>query len=171
MRISDVPPQMSAWRQSSRRCLSYGVGYTLGSRLSQRRRTSAKRSGGETVADILVIDDDDELRDTLRAILEAAGDTMHEARNGREGIACCQAYPLAMVLTDLLMPEQEGIETIRQFQTMQPIPKIIAMSGGGQMGSRPLLEIARVLGADRTLQKPIRARDLLATVQDLLAKT
>ena len=171
MRISDVPPPMSAWRQSSRRCLSYGVGSTLGSRLSQRRRTSAKRNGGETVADILVIDDDDELRDTLRAILEAAGDTMHEARNGREGIACCQAYPIAMVLTDLLMPEQEGIETIRQFQTMQPIPKIIAMSGGGQMGSRPLLEIARVLGADRTLQKPIRARDLLATVQDLLAKT
>ncbi len=123
------------------------------------------------MADILVIDDDDELRDTLRAILEAAGYTMHEARNGREGIACCQAYPIAMVLTDLLMPEQEGIETIRQFQTMQPIPKIIAMSGGGQMGSRPLLEIARVLGADRTLQKPIRARDLLATVQDLLAKT
>src|SRR5882672_7781019 len=97
------PPQMSAWRQSSRRCLSYGVGSTLGSRLSQRRRTSAKRSGGETVADILVIDDDDELRDTLRAILEAAGYTMHEARNGREGIACCQAYPIAMVLTDLLM--------------------------------------------------------------------
>ena len=84
---------------------------------------------------------------------------------------CCQAHPITMVLTDLLMPEQEGIETIRQFQTMQPIPKIIAMSGGGQMGSRPLLEIARVLGADRTLQKPIRARDLLTTVQDLLAKT
>jgi len=120
---------------------------------------------------MLVLDNNDALRGTLREILEGAGDEVHEARHGREGVTWCQAQPLDLVLTDLLMPEQEGIETMRQFQTMQPIPKMIAMSGGGPMGHRPLLEIARVLGADRPRQKPIQARELLGTVQDLVAET
>ena len=55
---------------------------------------------------------------------------MREARNGREGIACCQKDTVALVLTDLLMPEQEGLETIQQLRTMTPAPKIIAISGG-----------------------------------------
>jgi len=88
------------------------LGSTLGSRLSPGRYAGAERSGGETVADMLVIDDNDDLRDTLRAILERAGYTVHEARNGREGCACCQAQPVALVIPDLLMPEQEGMETI-----------------------------------------------------------
>jgi len=61
--------------------------------------------------------------------------------------------------------------TIRQLRTMQPIPKIIAMSGGGQTGRLDFLQVATVLGADRTFQKPLRARALLTAVQDLLAET
>ena len=118
--------------------------------------------------DILVIDDDDDLRDTLRAILERAGYTVHEARNGREGCACCQAQPIALVITDLLMPEQEGMETIPQLLAMDPPPKIIAMSGGGLFRGQDLLHIATVLGAEHTLHKPIRARELLTAVQCLL---
>ena len=123
------------------------------------------------MADILVIDDDDDLRDTLRAMLERGGYTVHEARNGQEGLAWCQAHAIALVITDLLMPEQEGMETIRQLRALDPAPAIIAMSGGGLFSGQDLLHIAIVLGADRALQKPIRARDLLTTVQDLLAKT
>ena len=76
------------------------------------------------MADMLVIDDNDDLRDTLRATLERAGYTVYEARNGREGFACCQAQPVALVMTDLLMPEQEGMETIQQLRAMDPPPKI-----------------------------------------------
>ena len=96
---------------------------------------------------------------------------MREARNGREGIACCQKDTVALVLTDLLMPEQEGLETIQQLRTMTPAPKIIAISGGGYTGRRDCLRAAAVLGAARTFQKPLRARDLLTTVQALLAET
>ena len=122
------------------------------------------------MADILVIDDDDDLRDTLRAMLERGGYTVHEARNGREGVACYQARSIALVITDILMPEQEGIETIRHLRAMDPPPTIIAISGGGLFRGQDLLHIATLLGADRALQKPIRARDLLTAVQDLLAK-
>jgi CheY-like chemotaxis protein len=120
------------------------------------------------MACILVIDDHDELRGTLRAILEGAGYEVREASNGREGLACCQAHAIDLVITDLLMPEQEGLETIQQLRTIQPIPKIIAMSGGGQTGQLDFLHVATVFGADRTLQKPMRARDLLTAVQSLL---
>ena len=82
--------------------------------------------------------------------------------------ACCQAHAITLVLTDLLMPEQEGLETIQQLRTIQPIPKIIAVSGGGQTGQLDFLRVATVFGADRTLQKPVRARDLLTAVQSLL---
>ncbi len=123
------------------------------------------------MACILVIDDNDELRVTLREILEGTGYEVREASNGREGIARCQAHAIALVITDLLMPEQEGLETIKELRAMAPPPKIIAMSGGGETGRLNFLQAAAVLGANRTLQKPIRARDLLTTVQDLLAET
>jgi len=122
------------------------------------------------MVDILVIDDDDALRDTLRAILEEGGYTVHEARHGREGVACCQARPIALVITDLLMPEQEGLETIQTLRALTPRPKVIAMSGGGQTGQLDFLKAASLLGANRAFQKPLRARDLLLAVQDLLAE-
>ena len=123
------------------------------------------------MACILVIDDNDELRVTLGEILEGAGYEVREASNGREGLACYQAHAIDLVVTDLLMPEQEGLETIQQLRTMQPIPQIIAMSGGGQTGRLDFLHAATLLGADRTLQKPVRARDLLTAVQSLLGET
>jgi CheY-like chemotaxis protein len=123
------------------------------------------------MACILVIDDNDELRVTLGEILEGAGYEVREASNGHEGFACCQAHAIDLVVTDLLMPEQEGLATIQQLRTMEPIPQIIAMSGGGQTGRLDFLHAATLLGADRTLQKPVRARDLLTAVQSLLGGT
>ena len=85
---------------------------------------------------------------------------------------CSRRWPtVTLVLTDLLMPEQEGLETIQQLRTMTPAPKIIAISGGGYTGRRDCLRAAAVLGAARTFRKPLRARDLLTTVQALLAET
>lgn len=83
------------------------------------------------MACILVIDDHSELRGTLREILEGTGDKMREASNGREGLACCQAHAIDLVMTDLLMPKPEGRETIQQLRTITLPPKIIAISGGG----------------------------------------
>ena len=95
------------------------------------------------MADMLVIDDNDDLRDTLRATLERVGYTVYEARNGREGCACCQAQPVALVIPDLLMPEQEGMETIQQLRAMDPPPKIITISGGGQTLRMDFLQLAQ----------------------------
>ena len=125
-----------------------------------------------TIATLLVIDDDEEeLRGTLRAILEERSYAVHEARHGREGVACGQTHTMALVMTDLVMPKQEGIETMQQLRTLTPPPKIIAISGGGYTGRLHFLSAATVLGADRTLQKPIWARDLRMTVEELLAET
>jgi CheY-like chemotaxis protein len=119
------------------------------------------------MATILVIDDDDALRGTLRACLERREYTVYEARHGQEGVACCEAHAIAVVLTDLLMPEQEGLETIQHLRAMDPPPKIIAMSGGGATGQLNFLQAATAFGADRTFQKPTRARDLLDRARPL----
>jgi CheY-like chemotaxis protein len=96
---------------------------------------------------------------------------VYETRHGREGVACCEAHAIAVMLTDLLMPEREGLETIQHLRAMDPLPKIIAMLGSGETGQLNFLQAATAFGADRTFQKPIRARDLLTAVQDLLAET
>jgi CheY-like chemotaxis protein len=96
------------------------------------------------------------LRGTLRACLERREYTVYEARHGQEGVACCEAHAIAVVLTDLLMPEQEGLETIQHLRAMDPPPKIIAMSGGGATGQLNFLQAATAFGADRTFQKPPR---------------
>jgi len=122
------------------------------------------------MARILVIDDNESLRETVREILTEAGYEVVEASDGREGIALCQAHPIDLLLTDLLMPGQEGLETTRELRRMEACPKIIAMSGGGQTGRLEFLDVARVLGADRTLHKPVRARDLLRAIRELLGE-
>src|SRR5947207_15792656 len=83
------------------------------------------------MATMLVIDDDQEVRATLAAILQQASYPVVEARHGRAGLAAYQARPRAVVMTDLLMPEQEGLETILALRRLDPHVKILAMSGGG----------------------------------------
>jgi len=119
---------------------------------------------------ILVIDDDQQLRLLFRQLLERAGYEVVEASDGCEGVQCFQARPMDLVITDLLMPKQNGFETIRMLQTLAPSLKIIAVSGGGTQGSSDVLHVAAALGAHRTLQKPVRLQDLLGAVQQLLAE-
>ena len=120
------------------------------------------------MARILIIDDNDATRDVLRQALERAGYEVVEAPDGRIGLEHQRAMPAEVIITDILMPEQEGFETIRELRRDFPTAGIIAMSGGGQIGCDTLLTIAERLGAQRVLQKPFGLRDMLDAVQQLL---
>jgi CheY-like chemotaxis protein len=120
------------------------------------------------MACILIIDDDDQFRGMLRHMLRREGYEVAEARNGREGIACYRAMPTDLVITDLLMPELEGIETIRQLRRDFPEVKIIAISGGGARGTLNFLKPAKMLGAHRTLSKPFDLEELRQAIREVL---
>ena len=119
---------------------------------------------------ILVIDDDLQTRDVLRQMLERAGYDVVEAPNGRAGLQHYQATAIDLIITDILMPEQDGLETIQELRRLAPAAKIIAISGGGQTGLLDLLPIAAKLGAQCTLRKPLRRQELLEAVRQLLQR-
>jgi len=117
---------------------------------------------------ILLIDDDALARDMLRQMLERAGYDVVEAANGREGLQQYQATAIDLIITDILMPDQDGLETILELRRLAPEAKIIAISGGGQSGLLDLLPVAAKLGAQRTLWKPLRRLELLAAIRQLV---
>lgn len=116
-------------------------------------------------ARILVVDDDAAIRELLREILADAGYLVLEARNGREAMVRCREDQVNLMITDLVMPEQEGIETIRLIRREFPAVKVIAISGafGGEY-----LRVAELLGAHGTLQKPLSVDGVLQAVQQTL---
>lgn len=120
------------------------------------------------MARMLLIDDDDYARAALRRALERAGHSVIEAADGREGIRCYHETPAAVVITDILMPGQDGLETIMALQKEFPDVKIIAISGGGETGRMDFLYVAERLGAQYTFHKPFELRELLAAVHELL---
>jgi len=118
---------------------------------------------------VLVVDDDASIRWLFDEILTAEGYCVLAASDGREACEVLQRdVQLDLVLTDLVMPNQEGIETIRLMRQQFPKLKIIAISGafGGQF-----LSTAKMLGADATLRKPVRPEELRATVAQLLERS
>lgn len=121
-------------------------------------------------ARILLIDDDPQIRAMLRQALERAGYTVSEASDGREGLRHFQATQPDLVITDLLMPEQEGLETMQALRRACPDVKIIAISGGGRRGTLDFLPLAQKLGAHRTFRKPFRQQELLAAVHELIGR-
>jgi DNA-binding response OmpR family regulator len=118
---------------------------------------------------ILVIDDDDALRSVLRQLLEMEGYSVALACHGNEGLGLASERPFDLVITDLLMPVKEGIETIREISRRWPRTKIIAMSGGGVGQGGVYLDLAMKLGAGRMLAKPFDFPELLNTVKELTA--
>ena len=120
-------------------------------------------------ARVLVIDDDELVRDTLRAVLESGGYEVLLAADGDEGLRVFEAEDAAIIITDIVMPNREGIETIGELRRIAPNAKIVAISGGGQRGSSDHLRAAELLGADRTLRKPFSPEALLAITDELLA--
>jgi CheY-like chemotaxis protein len=103
---------------------------------------------------ILLVDDDEALRRLLRLTLEKMGHVLSEAGNGLEALALQKSEPVDVLLTDLIMPEKEGMETIKEFRLKYPAVRIIAMSGGGRGSATDYLKFAKMLGADSVLAKP-----------------
>ena len=117
---------------------------------------------------ILVVDDDYQIRDILRRAFELEGYIVDEAANGKIAMRLQRQNPADLVITDLIMPEQEGLETIGGLKREFPGVKIIAVSGGGRMAPETYLPTARELGADRIFAKPFSVRELIETVEELL---
>jgi CheY-like chemotaxis protein len=118
---------------------------------------------------ILVIDDIDSIRDAICQILESAGYVVKEARNGIEGVKLFELDPPDLVITDIIMPEKDGIETINDLRALEPETRIIAMSGGGKMVETDFLLAAQAFGARAILRKPFQAQELLHVVAQALA--
>jgi DNA-binding response OmpR family regulator len=119
-------------------------------------------------ARILIIDDEDQIRTMLRQLLEHEGYEVMEAPDGREGIKTYRSKPADLIITDIVMPEKEGIETIMELKQDYPDVKIIAMSGGGRIEPETYLKMAKNFGALLTFTKPIQTRQLLNAVKGLL---
>ena len=120
------------------------------------------------MANILIIDDDDALRRIMRRILERAGHEVREAADGELGLALHRERAADVVVTDLIMPQKEGIETIMELREGDPDVKILAVSGGGVVDPEGPLTDARYLGADASLSKPFSVEDLQEAVSQLL---
>jgi len=120
------------------------------------------------MAQILIIDDDPKVRLMLRTLFESQGYAVVEAANGKDGIRCYREARADLVITDLVMPEKEGIETILELKREFPGIQIIAMSGGGKFQHKGYLDMAAQLGAVDTFEKPIPRQTLLTTVRALI---
>jgi len=121
------------------------------------------------MASILIIDDDSGFRKMIRHMLEKEGYQVLEASDGNEGIEVYHSKKVDLVITDIFMPEKEGIETIIDLRRDNPDVKIIAVSGGGWKGDFDALKIAEAFGVQKAFEKPFERDEMLKTVSRLLA--
>lgn len=119
------------------------------------------------MARILLIDDDELLRSVIAKSLTHAGHQVLQAGDGKQGVEIFQASNFDLVITDVIMPVQEGVETIMELRRENPTLPIIAISGGAT-NSKLYLEIAGRIGACRVLAKPFMPRDLVAMIAEVL---
>jgi DNA-binding response OmpR family regulator len=126
---------------------------------------SAPRDGEGTV---LIIDDDAGTLDSLVTLLDAYGFRVLTASNGVRGLQVIRESAPRVVLTAILMPDQDGMETIRAVRRAHPDVKIIAMSGGGQIDKMHYLRYAHMLGADATINKPTDIDELVRLLRTFL---
>ena len=120
------------------------------------------------MARIVIMDDDVQVLDMLSQTLEQEGYEVVEAANGKEGVRLYREDPADLIITDLIMPEKEGIETIVELKRDFPDVKIIAISGGGQLDPEEYLLMAKKLGAECTFAKPVKREELLKAVSELI---
>ena len=120
------------------------------------------------MAKIIIVDDDAQLRDSLRKALQRAGHEAWTAEDGAVGLGLIREHAADLVITDILMPEKEGIETIQALRGEDPDLPIVAISGAGTAEEGgPLLD-AQLFGASATLAKPFSLQELLETVERVL---
>ena len=117
---------------------------------------------------ILIIDDDELIRLTIKNTLKKLECTVLEAENGNAGMALFKKEKPDLVITDMLMPDKEGLETISEIRAVNPNAKIIAMSGGGSSKNMAFLQLAQKMGASRIMSKPIKPDELLNAIKSLI---
>lgn len=165
--------------QCGRTCGSYSPHRSLRAAFGAAGEAAKRRARGHDVPEpwvdvrlslILVIDDEPAIRDVLRRMLERAGHEVLVAANGNVGLDLFRRQGADLVVTDVIMPEREGVETMREIKRIDPRAKVIVISGGGSIGADDFLHLAERLGADRTLAKPIDRAALMAAVDELLAE-
>ena len=113
---------------------------------------------------VLVIDDDSAVRSTLSIVLEEHGYRVFQSENGATGLDAFRAYKPDLIITDIVMPVKEGLQTIIDIRRERPGTRIIALSGGSRRGRNDFLDIARQFGAWDVLVKPFEVDDFLARV-------
>lgn len=113
------------------------------------------------------MEDNEDLRSMLKQMLEKRNHKIIEASNGREAINKFKSVLTDLVITDILMPEQDGIQLIMELKKKKPELLIIAISGGGKIGPANYLDIARVLGADAVFTKPFNVNHLIEEVENM----
>ena len=121
------------------------------------------------MARILVVDDEPDICEVLREMLEGAGYEVDVAREGAGALRALRAHPVDLLITDIFMPGKEGLETIMEIRRDFPAVKVVAMSGGGRTGALNYLRDAIQLGAVRSLTKPFQESQVLGIVRDTLA--
>ena len=119
------------------------------------------------MARILVINDDDQISGLVLQMLSESGHEVGEASDGHVGLDQFPQTPTDLVITDILMPERDGLEIIQTLKKENPEVKIIAVSGGGDTGRIDYLSQAEDFGADWTLRKPFKLQELLETIERL----
>jgi two-component system response regulator MprA len=122
------------------------------------------------MARILIIDDHADVRDVLESLMASQGYEVDVAPDGRAGLERCDAAMPDLVITDLHMPELDGLETVRELRERSNAVKIISMTGGDAYYVEKNLDSSRIHGADRTFSKPFDVQELLSTIEDLLTE-
>ena len=120
------------------------------------------------MAKILIIDDDNQFREMLHEMVKREGHTVFSAQDGAEGMKLFQQENPDLIITDIIMPEKEGLETILELKKSVPDVKIIAISGGGRSHPGDYLRTAKYFGADKTLTKPFSKNELLDAIDEVL---
>ena len=122
------------------------------------------------MADILIIDDDPDILVLCRSFLEKEGHAVRTETDGRTGVKAFRANPADLVLTDIFMPNEDGLEVIKQLRSLHPEVPIVAMSGGGRIVSvgAAALKAAKKTGAALTLKKPFTSHELVEAVTRVL---
>lgn len=117
---------------------------------------------------VLIIEDDDDLREMLKTAFSRIDIEVQEAANGREALKHFKPNCTDLVITDIIMPEEDGLKVIMKMRELKPGIKIIAISGGGKAGPGGYLQVAKTLGADGIFSKPFSLSDLISMVSSLL---
>lgn len=121
------------------------------------------------MAKLLLVDDNADLLGMQGEFLRMSGHEVVTATNGREALEQASVTKFDLIITDLIMPDKDGIEVIVTLRRAMPHLKVIAISGGGRLNAKDYLSIAQKLGAAATLAKPFSGSDLVATVDRVLA--